>query len=248
MRTGSSVCAVAASRRDVRGQTPYYLLRSRAGAFRNSQSGKYLGCCQYGTTPLLGTKPLGMARGQHFTHPLLYPPGWRGAYLGVRFNSGFHWSNALRSHTPNSFCQCPWDAMIPVPHHSTTQSASDSWQSCFQCLCFISATKHRAAMLSDSEKTANILFGPTQYGKSSFLDKILKTGTEKQEIVRPQIGTGRGESTTRSSHLYRDSLIGPTIDVPGIHDTGLLVDSNSRLRCCLQSKALSEFASLYLIV
>lgn len=75
-------------------------------------------------------------------------------------------------------------------------------------------------MLS-KEKTATILFGPTQYGKSTFLDRVL----HENETFRPKTGTGKGDSITRASHLYETTLIGPVLDVPGWNDTELLVDS-----------------------
>ena len=78
----------------------------------------------------------------------------------------------------------------------------------------------KSIMLSGEQKTVTILFGPTQYGKSTFLDKLL----HQNEEVRPKTRTGKGHSITRSIHLYRGTLIGPVLDVPGWNDTGLLVD------------------------
>lgn len=74
--------------------------------------------------------------------------------------------------------------------------------------------------IPSSSTTANILFGPTQHGKSTFLDFILS----KKVSNRPAVGKGNGESVTRSCSLFRDTSIGMTIDLPGINDTGLLVD------------------------
>ena len=94
-------------------------------------------------------------------------------------------------------------------------------------------------MLSKNADIANILFGPTQYGKSTFLNAIL----DKDEDIRPKTGTGNGQSVTRVSRLYRNTLIGPTIDVPGTNDTGLLLDAeqiSQQVTLILAEERISE--------
>jgi GTP-binding protein EngB required for normal cell division len=78
-----------------------------------------------------------------------------------------------------------------------------------------------------------VVFGPSQYGKSTFINNILKYAGSMEEA---KVGTGRGESVTIDVHTYNVQIIPEMfpsarigydtfqlIDVPGILDSGLRI-------------------------
>jgi putative ribosome biogenesis GTPase RsgA len=77
-------------------------------------------------------------------------------------------------------------------------------------------------MLVSDNRIATVLFGPSQYGKSSLVDNLL---LRPDESKRPTIGVdGEGTSVTRTCDSYK-TAIGLVQDNAGYNDTGLLVDA-----------------------
>jgi GTP-binding protein EngB required for normal cell division len=67
---------------------------------------------------------------------------------------------------------------------------------------------------------AVVVIGPSQHGKSSFVELALAEG-ESGQATAVDIGSGDGTSCTAKPALYENTVLGTLIDTPGYNDTKL---------------------------